>query len=44
MDAPKLDTDANAAGGGPYDTMPCPSDTVPGVSAIQRLTIGMTGV
>jgi hypothetical protein len=24
--------------------MPCPSEIVPGVSAIQRLTIGMTGV
>ena len=44
LDVPKLATDASASGGGPYETMPWPSDTVPGVSAIQRLTIGMTGV
>ncbi len=33
-----------ASGGGPYDTMPCPSEIVPGVSAVQRPMIGMTGV
>ena len=30
-------------GGGPYDTTPCPSDIVPGVSAVHLPTIGMTG-
>src|SRR3990172_3316139 len=33
-----------ASGGGPYATMPCPSEMVPGVSAMSRPMMGMIGV
>ncbi len=42
--SPKRRAASIASGGGPYDTTPCPSEIVPGVSAIQRPTTGMTGV
>ena len=32
-----------ASRGGSYETTPCPSEIVPGVSAVQRPTMGMTG-
>ena len=36
-------TDSMTSDGGPYDTMPWPSEIVPGVSAVHRPTMGMTG-
>jgi hypothetical protein len=40
---PESTRGSTASRGGWYETTPCPSEIVPGVSAVQRPTMGMTG-
>ena len=40
---PNLRAASMASRGGSYETTPCPSEIVPGVSVVQRPTMGITG-